>query len=97
MSHDPLPTGPDVDRHKVPPDLFRQLHDANERLHAARQHLEEAMDETTLIFRHEQNVEDHFAEVRKVEQQVGRFPKKSRKSWDVRFNIPSAEQCCVWL
>jgi predicted nucleic acid-binding Zn-ribbon protein len=76
MDHHDLPAGPDVDRLKVPEDLLRQLHDANARLQAARRHLEEAMDETELIFRHEQNVEDHFGEVRKAEKDVEEISKK---------------------
>jgi hypothetical protein len=76
MVQDDSASGPDIDRLKVPEDLHRQLHEANARLHAARKNLEDAMEETTLIFRHEQNVEDHFGEVRQAEKQVEEITEK---------------------
>jgi succinate dehydrogenase/fumarate reductase flavoprotein subunit len=70
MPQDPTPTGPDVERLKVPEELLQRLHGANESLHVAKKRLEEAMDETSLVFRHEQNVEERFAELRLAEKDL---------------------------
>ena len=68
MPQQPLPTGPDLDRHMVPDDLLRQLHDANERFRLAKEQLQETTNDSD--DRHVQRVEDRFAELRKAERDL---------------------------
>jgi hypothetical protein len=70
MPQETTPTGPDVDRLKVPEELLRQLQEADERLRVAREHLEKAMDETELIMSHQHQVEDRFGDLRQAEKDV---------------------------
>jgi uncharacterized protein Yka (UPF0111/DUF47 family) len=68
MPEQPQPTGPDVDRLKVPDDLLRQLHDANERFRLAKDQLQETTNDSG--DRHVKRVEDRFAELRKAERDL---------------------------
>jgi len=70
MPQEPTPSGPDVERLMVPEELLKQLHAANESLRVAKERLEEAMDETELVFRHQQQVEERFGELRKSEKDL---------------------------
>jgi hypothetical protein len=64
----PLPTGPDVDRLHLPEELQQQLHDANARLHQAKQGLEVTMDESD--YDHQEHVKRRFEEFRKIEKEI---------------------------
>jgi septation ring formation regulator EzrA len=79
MPQDPTPSGPDVQRLMVPEELLRQLHDAGARLEVAKQHLEEAMDETELVSRHGQQVEDRLGELRKTEKELEEISEKIKE------------------
>ncbi|HEY1923190.1 MAG TPA: hypothetical protein VGG44_10615 [Tepidisphaeraceae bacterium] len=70
MPPDPMPTGPDVNRLIVPEELLQRLHDATIRLQTDRKRFEEAMNETTLIFRHEQQVEERFTDFRNTQNEI---------------------------
>ncbi|HEX4055220.1 MAG TPA: hypothetical protein VHX86_13230 [Tepidisphaeraceae bacterium] len=79
MPDEPIPSGADVDRLMVPEELLRQLHDANTRLRAAREHWEEAMEESERIMSHETNVESQFGEVREAQKRVDEIAEKIKE------------------
>jgi len=79
MTEDPTPSGPDVRRLMVSEELLRQLHDADERLRVAKLGLEEAMDETELVSRHGQQVEDRLGDVRKAEKELEEISAKIKE------------------
>jgi hypothetical protein len=68
MDATPNPTGPDVDRLKVPEELLQQLHSAHERFHLSKQNLEKAMADSE--YDHGQHVAERLAEVQKIEKEV---------------------------
>jgi hypothetical protein len=70
MPPEPTPSGPDVNRLMVPEELLQQLHEATGRLQAARKRVEEAMDETTLVFRHEEQIEERLADLKSTQTEV---------------------------
>jgi hypothetical protein len=70
MPPEPTPSGPDVNRLMVPEELLMQLHDATGRLQTARKRFEEAMDETSLAGRHEQQVEERLTDYRNTQKEL---------------------------
>ncbi len=68
MESTPTPTGPDVERLKVPEELLKQVHDARERFRLSKENLEKAMEDSD--YDHGQHVEGHFAELRKAEREL---------------------------
>jgi hypothetical protein len=68
MESSPTPTGPDVERLKIPEELLKQVHDARERFRLSKENLEKAMEDSD--YDHGQHVEDHFAELRKAEREL---------------------------
>ncbi len=70
MPPEPTPSGPDVNRLMVPEELLTQLHEATGRLQTARKRFEEAMDETSLVGRHEQQVEDRLTDYRNTQKEL---------------------------
>jgi hypothetical protein len=68
MESSPTPTGPDVERLKVPEELIKQVHEARERFRLAKENMEKAMDDTD--YDHGQHVDGHFAELRKAEREL---------------------------
>jgi hypothetical protein len=77
MDSSPTPTGPDVDRLKVPEELLQQVHDARERFRISRENLEKAMEDTE--YDHGQHVEEHLAAMRKAEGEMEELTKKVKE------------------
>ena len=68
MDSSPTPTGPDIERLKVPQELINQIHEARERFRVARENMEKVMEDSD--YDHEQHVEDRLAAVRKAEREL---------------------------
>jgi len=68
MESSPTPTGPDVERLKIPEELLQQLQSAQERFHASKQALEKSMADAD--YDHGQHVTDRMEGVRKIEQEM---------------------------
>jgi flagellar biosynthesis chaperone FliJ len=79
MPRDPIPSGPDVNRLMVPEELLTQLHEATGRLQSARKRFEEAMDETALMGRHGQQVEERLIDYRKTQSELEEISTKIKE------------------
>ena len=64
----PKPTGPDVERLKVPEELIKQVHEARERFRLAKENLESATKETE--YDHGRHVEERMEDMRKAEREM---------------------------
>lgn len=73
----PNPSGPDVERLRVSEDLVKQLRDADERCHAARNQVENTMDDAG--FSHGQRVEEKTDQLRKAEREVQEIQQKIKE------------------
>jgi protein-arginine kinase activator protein McsA len=74
MDFAPTPSGPDVDRLRVPEELAKQVHEARERFRISKENLEKAMEDTE--YDHGQHVEERIEDLRKAERELESLTEK---------------------
>jgi len=74
MDFAPTPSGPDVERLRLPEELIKQVHEARERFRISKENLEKAMDATE--YDHGQHVEERIEDLRKSERELEALTEK---------------------